>query len=77
MGSGKYLVISTVVYAVSFIVYAYAFYYTVPFDFRIYGIYLAFAGAYITEVIFATVIFVTGKWKTPQYIELEKEESMP
>ena len=75
VGSGKFLVISTVIYAVAFIAFAYLFFYVIPYDFRIYGIYLAYAGAYITEAIFATVIFVTGKWKTPQYRKIEQHQS--
>ncbi|MBO5090246.1 MAG: hypothetical protein J6C27_04985 [Clostridia bacterium] len=41
---------------------------------KIYGIYIALSGAYITEVIFATIVYFTGKWKTPEYKELERQE---
>ena len=64
--------ISTLIYAVSFVIYAYILLGVLPETIKIYGVHLALSGAYITEVIFATVIFVTGKWKTPEYKALEK-----
>ncbi len=72
VGSGKLMFISTLIYAVSFVIYAYILLGVLPETIKIYGVHLALSGAYITEVIFATVIFFTGKWKTPEYKALEK-----
>lgn len=71
IGSGTLMIISTLIYAVSFVVYAYALFGILPPDVKIYGVHLALGAAYITEVAFATVIFITGKWKTAEYKELE------
>lgn len=73
VGSGRLMLISTMIYAVSYVIYAYVLFAVLPTDMRIYGVHLALSGAYITEVIFATVIFFTGKWKSPRYKELEEE----
>ena len=73
VGSGKLMFISTLIYAISFVIYAYIFFDILPNDYRIYGVYLALSAAYITEVIFAFVVYVTGKWKTAEYKELEKQ----
>ena len=72
VGSGKLMFISTLIYAISYVVYAYILFAVLPYEIRIYGVHLALSGAYITEVIFATFIFVTGKWKSPEYIILEQ-----
>lgn len=72
VGSGTLMFISTLIYAVSYVIYAYILFAVLPYEIRIYGVHLALSGAYITEVIFATIIFVTGKWKSPEYIKLEK-----
>ena len=74
VGSGKLMFISTVIYAISFVVYAYILFAVLPQDLKIYGVYIALSGAYITEVIFATIVYFTGKWKTPEYKELERQE---
>ncbi|MBE6760847.1 MAG: MATE family efflux transporter [Ruminococcaceae bacterium] len=71
VGSGRLMFISTLIYAVAFVVYAYILFAVLPNDFKIYGVYIALSGAYITEVIFATVIFITGRWKTPEYKKIE------
>lgn len=73
VGSGKLMFISTLIYAVSYVIYAYILFSVLPYEIRIYSVHLALSAAYITEVIFATYIFVTGKWKTSEYIKLEKE----
>ena len=64
--------VSTMIYAVSYVIYAYILFAVLPYTIRIYGVHLALSGAYITEVIFATFIFVTGKWKSREYIRLEQ-----
>ncbi len=73
VGSGTLMFISTLIYAVSFVIYAYTLFHFLPQDLKIYGVHLALGAAYITEVIFATVIYVTGKWKTPEYKALEAQ----
>ncbi len=74
VGSGKLMFISTLIYAVSYVIYAYILFSVLPYEIRIYSVHLALAAAYITELIFATYIFFTGRWKTPEYIKLEKEQ---
>lgn len=71
VGSGKLMFISTVIYAIAFVVYAHILFAVLPDAIKIYGVHIALSGAYITEVIFAVIIFVTGKWKTSEYKELE------
>ena len=71
VGSGTLMVISTLIYAVSYVVYAYILFAVLSYELRIYAVHLALGGAYITELIFATVIFVTGKWKSKEYLRLE------
>lgn len=71
VGSGKLMLISTIIYAVAFVVYAYILFAVLPDALKIYGAHIALSGAYITEVIFAAIIFITGKWKTPEYKTLE------
>lgn len=72
VGSGKLMFISTLIYAISYVIYAYILFAVLPYEIRIYGVYFALSGAYITELIFATVIFVTGKWKSAEYKRLEQ-----
>ena len=72
VGSGKLMFVSTLIYAISYVIYAYIFFAVLPYEIRIYGVHLAISGAYITEMIFATFIFVTGRWKSPEYIKLEQ-----
>lgn len=76
VGSGILMFISTLIYAVSYIIYAYILFSVLPYEIRIYSVHLALSAAYITELIFATYIFVTGKWKTPEYKKLEQKESV-
>lgn len=73
IGSGVLLLVSTLIYAIAFIAYAYIFFGSFPYDIKIYGIYAAMSAAYITEVIFAVIIFATGKWKTAEYKMLEEK----
>lgn len=73
VGSGTLMFISTMIYAVSYVIYAYILFAVLPLEMRIYGVHLALSASYITEIIFAAVIFFSGKWKSPKYIELEKE----
>ena len=65
--------ISTLIYAVSYVIYANILFQVLPSEFKIYGVHLALSAAYITELIFALVIFMTGKWKTPEYKALEAQ----
>lgn len=71
VGSGTLMFVSTLIYAVSFVVYAYILFAILPYEIKIYGVHLALSGAYITEVIFSTIIFATGKWKSAEYRALE------
>lgn len=73
VGSGALMFISTLIYAVSFVIYAYILFGVLPAEFRIYSVHLALSAAYLTEVIFATVIYFTGKWKTPEYRAMEAD----
>jgi Na+-driven multidrug efflux pump len=73
VGSGTLMFISTMIYAVSYVIYAYTLFAVLPEEICIYGVHTAIGLAYITEVIFAAVIFFTGKWKSPEYKRLEKE----
>ena len=41
-----------------------------PQEYKIYGVHLALAAAYITEVIFTSVMYCSGKWKTKEYKKL-------
>ena len=72
VGSGKLMFISTLIYAISYVIYAYILFAVLPYEIRIYGVHIALGGAYITELIFATFIFVTGKWKSAEYKKLEQ-----
>ena len=71
VGSGMLMFISTLIYAISYVIYAYILFSVLPYEIRIYGVHLALSGAYITELIFATYLFVTGKWKSQEYLLLE------
>ena len=71
VGSGTLMFISTLVYAVSFVAYAYLLFNVLPSEYKIYGVHLGLGAAYITEFVFTLIIFVTGKWKSPEYKELE------
>ena len=72
VGSGTLMFISTMIYAISYVIYAYILFAVLPQEIRIYGVHLALSAAYITEVIFAAFIYFTGKWKTPEYKRLEQ-----
>lgn len=71
-GSGKIMLISTVIYSVSMIIYSYALYLIMPRELKIYGTYVGLALAWLTEAIFAIVIYKSGKWKTEEYKKLEQ-----
>lgn len=73
VGSGKLMFTSTLIYAVSYVFFAYILFQILPYEVKIYGVHIALSAAYITEVLFATVIFITGKWKTPAYRALEEQ----
>lgn len=62
-GSGKLMVASTLIYAVSYVIYAYTLFAILPTDLKIYGAYISLAAAYITELIFAVIMFARGKCK--------------
>ena len=72
VGSGTLMFISTLIYAIAYVVYAYILFSILPEEWKIYGVHIALSGAYITEVIFAVIIFITGKWKTPEYRAMEQ-----
>ncbi len=72
VGSGTLMFISTLIYAISYAVYAYILFANIPSEIKIYCVHLALGGAYITELAFSTFIFVTGRSKYPKYKEIEK-----
>lgn len=59
VGSGRILVVSTVIYSVSRFAYSYIFYGI----FDMYGIYLAIILSWITEAVFGLCVYFSGKWK--------------
>ena len=61
-GAGQYLVISTCIYAAA----RFGFSYLLFGKFSMYGIYAAVVLSWITEAIFGTIIYISGKWKTPE-----------
>ncbi|MBQ6998360.1 MAG: MATE family efflux transporter [Clostridia bacterium] len=69
-GAGKFLVVSTVIYAVSRVIYSYALF----GRYEMYGIYAAVVLSWITEAIFGIAVYVSGKWKSKEYKEAEKRE---
>ena len=71
VGSGRLMFISTMIYSVSYVIYAYILFAVLPEDVKIYGVHTALSLAYITEVIFAAIIFFSGKWKSKEYLALE------
>lgn len=75
-GSGRIMLISTVIYSAAMVVYSYTFYFAMPESLRIYGIYIGFALAWFTEAVFATIVYFSGKWKTPEFKKLEETEKM-
>lgn len=62
-GSGRYLVYSTLVYAVSRVTYSYALF---P-GFGVHGIFAAVALSWVTEAIFASIIYFCGLWKSKEH----------
>ena len=59
-GAGRYLVISTFVYALARAGFSYLLY----DKFRMNGIYAAIVLSWIIEAIFGSVIYFSGKWKS-------------
>ena len=51
VGSGTLMFISTLIYAVSYVIYAYILFAVLPYGIRIYGVHIALSGAYITELM--------------------------
>lgn len=70
-GAGKYLVTSTLVYAVSRFVYSYILF----GRYEIYGIYAAIVLSWITEAIYGMCIYLSGKWKKNKYMENAVKQS--
>lgn len=68
-GAGFHLVVSTVIYSVSRILYSYLLYER----FEMYGIYAAVVLSWITEAIYGFVIYISGKWKSNEYRKAECE----
>lgn len=62
-GAGMQLVVSTVIYSVSRILYSYLLYERL----EMYGIYAAIVLSWITEAIYGLVIYFSGKWKSEEY----------
>ena len=71
VGSGRLMFISTIVYSVSYVIYAYFLFAVLPVELKIYGVHIALSAAYITELIFAAAVFFSGKWKSKAYLALE------
>ncbi|MBQ7038931.1 MAG: hypothetical protein IJN39_00015 [Clostridia bacterium] len=61
-GAGMHLVVSTLIYSVSRILYSYLLYQR----FEMYGIYAAIVLSWITEAIYGLVIYFSGKWKSEE-----------
>ncbi len=62
-GAGRYLVISTIVYALARVVFSY-----ILFDkFKMNGIYAAIVLSWVVEAIFGTIIYFSGKWKSVDF----------
>ena len=61
-GAGRYLVTSTVIYALA----RFGFSYLLFERFSMYGVYAAVVLSWITEAIYGSVIYFSGKWKTPE-----------
>ena len=74
--SGRLMFVSTLIYAVSFVIYAYILFAVLPNDIKIYGVHIALSIAYITEVIFAAIMYFSGRWKSPEYKKIEAEASL-
>jgi len=76
VGSGRLMFVSTLIYAVSFVISAYILFTVFPNDIKIYGVHIALSIAYITEVIFAAIMYFSGRWKSPEYKKIEAEASL-
>lgn len=72
-GSGKIMLVSTVIYSAAMIIYSYLLCSLLPTSLRIYGIYIGLALAWLTEAAFASLIYIRGKWKTEEYKRLESQ----
>lgn len=62
-GAGRYLVISTFVYAVSRVFFSYILF---P-KYQMYGIYAGIVLSWVVEAIFGTIIYFSGKWKSVDF----------
>ncbi|MBR2860746.1 MAG: MATE family efflux transporter [Clostridia bacterium] len=62
-GAGRILVISTLVYAVSRVVFSYVLFN----KFEMYGIFAAIVLSWVTEAIFGIIVYFSGKWKSDEY----------
>lgn len=69
-GAGKYLVASTVIYALA----RFGFSYLLYGRFEMYGIYMAIALSWITEAIFGLIIYFSGMWKNEAFKKEEAKE---
>lgn len=70
MGARKYLVLSTVIYAVSRVAFSYLLF----GKFEMYGLYAGMVLSWITEAVFAMCVYLSGAWKSAEYKEYEKKE---
>ena len=75
-GSGMLMLISTAIYSVAMIISSYTMYFLVSESFRLYGVYIGFAIAWITEATFAAIVFASGRWKSEEYKKMEAERKM-
>ena len=66
-GAGGYLVLSTIIYSISRIFFSYTLF---P-KYEMYGIFTATVLSWITEALFVTVIYFSGRWKSPEYKKRE------
>ena len=68
-GAGRYLVIATVVYSIA----RFGFSYLLFEKYEMLGIFSAVVLAWVTEAIFALIVYFSGRWKNDEYRRLEKQ----
>ena len=68
-GAGFQLVVSTVIYSASRIIFSYL----LCEKFGMYGIYAAVVLSWVTEAIYGFIIYVSGRWKSEDYKKGERE----
>ena len=68
-GAGRYLIVATVVYSIA----RFGFSYLLFGKYEMLGIFSAVVLAWITEAIFALIIYFSGRWKSDEYKQYEIE----